>query len=136
MNPSRGFWCLPEVDLGVAIPSTIVVLLKAKISKPIYRDAVFEGRRYSGPDALKAGLVDGLGGLEEVLKFIDERKLIVKAASGVIGSLKEDLWREVLAAFADHQGNVDFRDNIEADKIKFEQAMEQRVSEWEKKSKL
>ena len=32
MNGSRGFWCLPEVDLGLVIPPPIVPLLRRNIT--------------------------------------------------------------------------------------------------------
>jgi enoyl-CoA hydratase/carnithine racemase len=136
-NPSRGYLCLPEVDLGVVIPSTIAVMIKAKMpSIQVYRDAVIEGRRWGGPQALKAGIVDALGGLEETLKFIEDRQLLTKVLPGAVGGLKEDMWREVLNAFENHQENVDWRDNIDLQRGAFDSETESIVAEWEKISKL
>jgi len=136
-NASKGFWCLPEVDLGMVIPSTIALFLKAKFpSLKVYRDAALEGRRYNGPEALKVGIVDAVGGLDETLKFIDERKLVSKIKPGAFGGLKEDTWREVLAGFADHQGNVDWRNTVESEKLETDKKAEESVVAWEDKSKL
>jgi enoyl-CoA hydratase/carnithine racemase len=137
MNPSRGWWCLPEVDLGVAIPSTITVLLKAKIANPhVYRDATLEGARYSGPQALERGLVDALGGIEEAIKMAEEKKFVAKANGGAVGGLKEDAWREVLDAFAGHNEQVAWREKIENEKDGLQKAADARIAAFEKKSKL
>ena len=136
-NPSRGYLCLPEADLGIVIPSTIAVMIKAKMpSVQVYRDAVIEARRYSGPQALKAGIVDALGGLDETLKFIEERQLISKVLPGAVGGLKDDLWREVLYAFDNHQENVDWRDTMDLQKGAFDSDAESVVTQWERTSKL
>ena|ERR1700753_2624902 len=136
-NPSRGYICLPEVDLGIVIPSSIAIMIKTKLPSPqLYRDAVFEGRRYGGPESLKAGIVDAIGGLDETLKLIDERKLISKATSVALAGLKEDLWRDVLYAFKNQRENVEWRNSIELERTDFQRNTEKRVAEWEKKPKL
>jgi enoyl-CoA hydratase/carnithine racemase len=136
-NPSRGFMCLPEVDLGLVIPSGIVVMIKSKLpSSQEYRNAAIEGRRYAGPESLKAGIVDALGGLDEALKLIEERKLISKIVPGALEGLKEDLWRETLYAFKNQQENVAWRNTIDSEKRDAIKEIEMRVAEWEKKSKL
>ena len=112
-------------------------MIKKKLpSSQTYRDAAIEGRRFGGPESLKAGIVDALGGVDEALKFIEERKLISKVAPGAIPGLKEDMWREVLYAFANHQDEVNWRNAIEAEKADFEKKVEVRVTDWEIKSKL
>lgn len=136
-NPSKGFICLPEVDLGIPIPTSIAAMLKAKLpSLRVYRDLAIEGRRVSGPDALKMEIVDGLGGLEECVKFIGERKLAVKNKGGAVGALKEDLYREVLFMFAEEGKNVAWRTSMEEKREKRLEKLSQEVSEWEKKAKL
>ena len=96
-NPSKGFICLPEIDLGVVIPLAMTQMLKQKISSPaVYRAMALEGRRVGGSTALEWGVVDGLGGLQEVLAFADKWKLVEKAKTGVWGQLKEGMFRETL----------------------------------------
>jgi len=136
-NPSKGFLCLPEVDLGVPIPTSIAAMLKAKLpSLLVYRDLVIEGRRVSGPDALKMGIVDELGGMEECVKFIGERKLVAKGKMGAVGALKEDLYREVLLMFAEEKNNATWRVTMEEKREKRKEKLIKEVAEWERKSKL
>jgi enoyl-CoA hydratase/carnithine racemase len=135
-NPSRGFFCLPEVDLGITIPTAIATMLKYKTTPNVYRNAVFEGKRMGGPQCLEAGLVDGLGGIEEAIKLITEKGLVKKAELGALGGLKEDAHSEILASIEQHQKNIDWRDGIELKKERNAEVAKKQVEEWEQKSKL
>ncbi|EAQ86975.1 hypothetical protein CHGG_08228 [Chaetomium globosum CBS 148.51] len=56
-----------------------------------------EARRYGGPAAMAAGLVDGVGGLEAALGLVRERGLAKKAATGIYGLMKAEMYRESVA---------------------------------------
>src|SRR5213082_3290865 len=72
-NPSRGFLCLNELDFGVPLKPSMSSLFRQKLPYPsAYRSLVLEAKRFGGKDALEAGLVDGLGGMEEVMGLIKE----------------------------------------------------------------
>jgi len=135
-NPSRGFICLPEVDMGVVIPTDAVILMKHKLSPTAYRTAAFEGKRIGGPEALQLGIVDALGGLDEVLKLIAEKDLVKKGQTGSYGGIKEDAYSEILAGFERHDENIAWRARIDSDKEKRDGVYAKQVTEWESKSKL
>jgi enoyl-CoA hydratase/carnithine racemase len=136
-NPSRGYFCLPEVDLGLTIPTPIATLIKGKLPSPaVYREAALEGKRFNGPEALKLGLVDGLGGVEEVLKFIEEKKLVEKTQNGAVGGLKEDAYREILLAFDNIEEVEKWRPMIEDKKLEEFRKIAREVAQWEKGPKL
>jgi enoyl-CoA hydratase/carnithine racemase len=136
-NPSKGFVCLPEIDMGITIPTSIAVMLKYKIASPTtYRTAALEGKRLGGPETLKLGLVDVLGGLDEVLKLITERDLLKKSAMGSFGGIKEDAHSEILAAFENEEGNQKWRKEIDRQNEEKGKANAKEVEEWERLSKL
>jgi enoyl-CoA hydratase/carnithine racemase len=136
-NPSRGYICLNEVDLGIVIPSSIATMLRHMMPSPqMYRTAVLEGKRFGGPESLKAGLVDALGGMDEALKMIAERNLIAKSQLGAVGGLKEDAHREVLTGFEKHKENVKWREDIESVKEKSAEKAANDIEKWERNSKL
>jgi enoyl-CoA hydratase/carnithine racemase len=57
MREDRGYWCLPEVDLGLPLTPTMYAVLDAHLPRPALADAALTGRRYTGPEALAAGIV-------------------------------------------------------------------------------
>jgi enoyl-CoA hydratase/carnithine racemase len=132
-NPSKGFMCLPEVDLGLPIPTSIAAMLRVKLPNLlVYRDAVIEGRRWSGEASLKAGLVDGLGGMNECLQLIKERKLVEKSSKGAIASLKEDQYRAVLLMFDREKENAAWRVKMFEERETRAENVEKLVKNWKK----
>lgn len=56
MREDRGYWCLPEVDLGLPLTPAMYATVAARLPKPALSDAVLTGRRYGGPEAVAAGI--------------------------------------------------------------------------------
>lgn len=130
-NPSRGFLCLNELDLGVPLKPAMSSIFRQKITSPhVYRSLVLEAKRFAGKDALEAGLVDALGGLDEVLALVGERKLVEKPKTGVYGVLKAEMYRETLGYLESHDAN-EKRDteNSQKDERRAEEGR-RRVAEW------
>ncbi len=67
MRADRGYWCMPEADLGLALTPEYMSLLRAKLPGKTLHEAVVTGRRYGGPDALAAGIVNQVTSEDEVL---------------------------------------------------------------------
>ncbi|KAL3467340.1 ClpP/crotonase-like domain-containing protein [Aspergillus heterothallicus] len=135
MNPSRGFICLNELDFGVPLQNPMMSIFRAKLPPSTFRDLVLEARRLGGQEALKRGAVDAVGGIEEVLGFVGERKLVGKANSGIYGIMKEEMFRGVLAGLGDHEGNLRWREEVEERKGGLDREAARRVEEWEKGEK-
>jgi Delta3-Delta2-enoyl-CoA isomerase len=79
MRADRGYWCMPEADLGLPLTAEYVSLLKAKLPGRTMQEALLTGRRYGGSDALAAGIVQQAAGEDEVLAEA------VKIAAGLAG---------------------------------------------------
>ena len=99
-NPTRGFLCLNELDFGVPLQPPMSSIFRQKLPPAAYRSLVLEARRFPGPHALEAGIVDALGGLDEALALIKERGLATKAKTGVYGAMKAEMYRESLGYLA------------------------------------
>ena len=67
MRSDRGFWCMPEADLGLPLTPQYLSVLTAKLATAAVHEAVLTGRRYGGPDAVAAGLVHEAQPQEQVL---------------------------------------------------------------------
>ena len=67
MRSDRGYWCLPEVDLGLALTAPMFEVVTARLPAPAAADAMLTGRRYGADEALRRGIVDHVAAEDEVL---------------------------------------------------------------------
>jgi Delta3-Delta2-enoyl-CoA isomerase len=67
MRADRGYWCMPEADLGLPVTAEFASLLKAKLPGRTAHEALITARRYGGPEALAAGIVHQVAGEDDVL---------------------------------------------------------------------
>jgi Delta3-Delta2-enoyl-CoA isomerase len=67
MRDDRGYWCLPEVDLGLPLTPAMHAVITAKLPKVTAHEAMMTGRRYSGPQALGGGIVHRTAAEADVL---------------------------------------------------------------------
>lgn len=86
-------------------------------------------------EALKEGIIDGVGGVEETLAMISELKLTNKSDKGVYGSLKKEMWRETVFFLDNWEEQVDRVDELTSKKEA--QAKERRLKAFNaRKAKL
>src|SRR5215472_3209601 len=67
MRSDRGYWCMPEADLGLPLTPEYMSVLRVKLPSRTLQEAVITGRRYGGPDALASGIVHQVASEDEVL---------------------------------------------------------------------
>ncbi|PKY07164.1 enoyl-CoA hydratase/isomerase family protein [Aspergillus campestris IBT 28561] len=114
-NPAKGFLCINELEFGVPLQSPMMHVFREKLPPATFRTVVLGAKRFGGPEAQAAGIVDGVGGLDETLAFIRERTLHKnKADTGIYGTMKEEAYRGLLGMLDDHAGNLAWREGIEA----------------------
>jgi Delta3-Delta2-enoyl-CoA isomerase len=56
MREDRGYWCVPEVDLGLPLTPPMLAVLATRLPPATLSEASLTGRRYGGPDAVAAGI--------------------------------------------------------------------------------
>jgi enoyl-CoA hydratase/carnithine racemase len=67
MREDRGYWCMPEADLGLPLSAQLLSVLTAKLPARAVQQAVMTGRRFGGPEAVAAGIVHESAAAAEVL---------------------------------------------------------------------
>lgn len=135
-NPSRGYLCMNELDFGAPLKPAMLSVFESKVSPSVYRDIILEAKRFNGPSALENKLVDKLGGWEEVVELIEERKLTEKAKSGVLAVMKEEMYRDTIEALGgwDKQQEKEVKVQQPArDQIKAQRKA--KVASWKKNGK-
>jgi enoyl-CoA hydratase/carnithine racemase len=58
MRSDRGFFCIPEIDLGLPLHPGMAALIQARLPKLTAHEAIVTGKRYGGAEALERGIVD------------------------------------------------------------------------------
>ena len=98
MREDRGYWCLPEVDLGMPFTEGMNALIPARLPAMTAHEAMVTGRRYPGPDALAGGIVNELAADDQVLPRAVEvaQSLASKAGPGIAG-IRTHLHHHVIA---------------------------------------
>jgi Delta3-Delta2-enoyl-CoA isomerase len=56
MRDDRGFWCLPEVDLGLPLTPAMHAVITAKLPRLTAHEAMMTGKRYTARQALASGI--------------------------------------------------------------------------------
>ena len=98
MRGDRGYFCLPEVDLGIPFTAGMNALIRGRLPIAIAHDAMTTGRRYGGEDAREAGIVAATAGEGEVLEVALARAEERAAKAGaVFGAIKARLYAEIIA---------------------------------------
>jgi Delta3-Delta2-enoyl-CoA isomerase len=131
MNPHKGFVCLNELDFGAGLRPAMASVFRVKISMSTLRNMVLESRRYPPLEALKEGILDGLGGVEETLAFIEEMKLVQKAQGKSYGGLKEAIYREIINDLDEAAETPKTEAAKDLDRSRRDMEARQRVDEWE-----
>ncbi|NKY86452.1 enoyl-CoA hydratase-related protein [Nocardia veterana] len=67
MRSDRGYWCLPEVHLGMPFTVAMNALVTERLTNQVALEAMTTGRRYGAADAIAAGIVDEAAEADQVL---------------------------------------------------------------------
>jgi enoyl-CoA hydratase/carnithine racemase len=133
-NPSRGYLCLNELDLGMPLQPPMSSVFREKTSPQVYRALLLEAKRFGAKEALEGGLVDALGTLEDAMRFVAEKKLTDKGKTGVYGLLKTEMYRETLGLIGGYQGKEKYNGDLIKSDEKRQEEGKSRVAEWERNS--
>jgi enoyl-CoA hydratase/carnithine racemase len=97
MREDRGFFCLPEVDINIPFTAGMSALIRAKLDGRTARESMLTGRRYGGPDALAAGIVDEVAAEDQVVpRAIERAEALAGKNREVVAAIKSEMYGEVV----------------------------------------
>jgi enoyl-CoA hydratase/carnithine racemase len=73
MREDRGYWCLPEADLGLPLTSGMFAAVTARLPVSSAAEAMNSGRRYGAVEARQASLIDEYCSLDELFDVATRR---------------------------------------------------------------
>lgn len=96
----RGFFCFPEVDIGIPFLPSMIEYSKKAINYQFYQEIVFSGKRCSADELYKQGVIlKSAANLDELkqitfefAKTLDKNRIIYK-------KLKDRMFVEIIEAF-------------------------------------
>jgi enoyl-CoA hydratase/carnithine racemase len=97
MREDRGFFCLPELDLGMPLPVGMRSLIKEKMDPQVFRDSILTAARYAASDCARLGIVDESAAEADVLPIAIERvKPLAGKSRDAFRALKRGMYAELL----------------------------------------
>jgi enoyl-CoA hydratase/carnithine racemase len=101
MRSDRGFFCLPEVDIGMTFTPAMESLIASRLPKLTAHEAMVTGRRYTSSEALAAGIVHKSVPEAEVLPAaLALAQGLAKADRKTLRGIKQSLYKETLSIIA------------------------------------
>jgi enoyl-CoA hydratase/carnithine racemase len=99
MRRDRGYWCLPEADLGMPLSPGMNDLIAARLAPQVAHEAIVTAKRYPADEAEAAAIVDEAAGEDQVL----ERAVGLAATQagkhrGAIVALRTRLYADLIAS--------------------------------------
>jgi Delta3-Delta2-enoyl-CoA isomerase len=97
MRSDRGFFCLPEADLGLSFTPAMTALITSRLSPPVAHQAMVSAKRYTASEALAAGIVTQVAASEDVLdRAIARAEALAGKPRQVIAAIKRGLYGDPL----------------------------------------
>jgi Delta3-Delta2-enoyl-CoA isomerase len=102
MRADRGFWCLPEADIGIPFTRGMSALIQARLTPQTAHEAMTTARRYGGEDARASAIVDRAVDEESVRTTAVELAASLAGKAGdTLGTIKARMYAPALAALRD-----------------------------------
>jgi enoyl-CoA hydratase/carnithine racemase len=101
MRSDRGYFCLPEVDIGMTFTPAMESLILARLPNVTAQEAMTTGRRYTSAEALEARIVHKSVPEAEVLPAaLALAQNLAKPDRKTLKGIKQSLYKETLAIIA------------------------------------
>lgn len=97
MRADRGFWCLPEADIGIPFTPGMSALIQARLTPQTAHTAMTTARRYGGHDALASAIVDHAVDEESVRgTAVEIARGLTSKAGPTLGVIKSGMYAHTL----------------------------------------
>jgi enoyl-CoA hydratase/carnithine racemase len=107
MNADNGYFCLPEVDLGLAPTQPMIELVTARLGRATAAEVLLSGRRYTGREAATIGVVDFAVAADQLMATVeDASQLLVGKPSQAMSVIKRRIWGDVADQLRTARGSL------------------------------
>jgi enoyl-CoA hydratase/carnithine racemase len=101
MRSDRGYFCLPEVELGLPFTWGMSALIQARLPPQVAHESMTTGRRYGGDEAALAGIVEHAEPADRVVAAATRLATqLAPKAGATMGTIKQRMYAGVVAQLA------------------------------------
>lgn len=99
MRKDRGYFCMPEIDLGMPLHPGMTALIQARLPIQTAHEVIATGTRYPADLALERGIVDEIKAEEDVLsRAVELAGSLASKAAPIMSRLKGEMYPQVVSA--------------------------------------
>ena len=92
-----GFFCLPEVNIGIPFTAGMGALIQARLGHRTAHEAMTTGRRFGGGDAVAAGIVSSALSEEDLLPTaLSMARELAPTAGSTLATIRIQMYATVL----------------------------------------
>lgn len=97
MRADRGFFCLPEVDLGIPFSAGMDALIRRRLPQDVAHEVMVTGHRFGGEEAAKRGIVHSAVAENDVVPAALERAAALADKAGpTMGTIKTRMYADLI----------------------------------------
>jgi enoyl-CoA hydratase/carnithine racemase len=97
MRDDRGYFCLPEADLGIPFTPGMSALITSRLSPPVAHRAMVTGHRFTASEALAGGIVSEVAPEGEVLeRAVARAEALAGKPREALAAIKRGMYGAVL----------------------------------------
>jgi len=102
MRADRGYFCLPEVDLGLPLADGMAAVLHAKLTTRVLNELLLTGARFGGGDCLERGIVDeAVDGGQVLTRAIERAAALANKPRRIYASLKRSMYAPAMSVLSE-----------------------------------
>jgi len=106
MRKDRGYFCMPEIDMGMALHPGMTALIQARLPVQTAHEVIATGTRYPADLALDRRIVDGVEDETEVVsRAVEMASNLASKADPVMSRLKREMYPQVISALRGEMEN-------------------------------
>lgn len=101
MRRERGYWCMPEIDMGAPLHPGMTAIIQARLPHQTAHELIVTGTRYAAEQAQRLKIVDHVADEAEVLpRAVEIARSLASKANPAMHLLKAGMYPRTLDALA------------------------------------
>lgn len=107
MRQDRGFFCLPEVDLGIPLTLGMNALITSRLPRVAAHEVLVTGKRFGGSEAAAKGMVtEAVPADRVVARAVELAAGLAEKAGATMGTIKRRLYAEAISLLENSPGTA------------------------------